>query len=144
MADAVLSDVFNTAASINFYGDDLDPDEISDRLGKRPTVGAIKGGPQLTPSGKQIIARTGIWRLEAEPCSPGDLDGQVCRLLDGMQDDLPVWNDLSVRYRGRLFAGLFVKAFNEGLSLQPETLLALGARGLALDLDIYNHAADED
>jgi hypothetical protein len=144
MADAVLSDVFNTATSISFFGDDLDPDEISDKLGKQPAIGVKKGDFHLTPSAKPIVAQTGKWILKAEPCSPGDLDGQVVRLLDGMGNDLQVWNDLSARFSGRLFAGLFVKTFNEGLRLRPETLLALGARGLALDLDIYNHAADED
>lgn len=126
-----------SAASIGFYGDDLDPTEITAALGAEPTVGVAKGGQWETKSGAIKTAVSGSWRLAAERCEPGDLDGQINSLLDRLSSDLVAWRSLSERHRGRAFCGLFLNSGNEGLSLQPETLLRLGERGLLIDLDIY-------
>lgn len=126
-----------SAASIGFYGDDLDPAEITDSLGAEPTVGVRKGGVFLTGAGAEKIARRGSWRVVAERTQPGDLDGQINALLDGLSDDLPAWRSLAERYRGRAFCGLFLGSGNEGLTLRTETLLRVAEGGLLIDLDIY-------
>lgn len=97
---------------------------------------------QRRKNGVEIPARTGIWRLEAESSEPGDLDKQVADLLALVTDDLAIWKNLTTRYEGDIFTGLFLTSYNEGLSLSPETLYAIGSRGLMLDLDIY--AQDEN
>ena len=129
--------IHTTSASLGFYGDDLDPDEITAALCGVPTVGVRKGQPWVTDLGAEKVARTGSWRVVAERSCPGDLDRQIAGLLEHLTDDLAIWNDLAGRFRGRLFCGLFLKAGNEGATLKPETILAMGARGLLLDLDIY-------
>lgn len=126
-----------SAASLSFFGDDLDPEEITRKLGGEPTVGVRKGGTWLTSRGVEKIALKGSWRLVAERCEPGDLDGQINRLLDRLNDDFESWRDLSARFRGRVFCGLFLNSGNEGLTLAPPTLTRIGERGLLLDLDIY-------
>ncbi|GAA0868426.1 hypothetical protein GCM10009116_05140 [Brevundimonas basaltis] len=132
-----MGGIHETSASLGFYGDDLDPDEITIALGARPTVGVRKGQTWVTEFGAEKVARTGSWRVVAQRSPPGDLDGQIAGLLSTLTDDLAVWNDLASRFRGRLFCGLFLKAGNEGATLKPETVLAMGSRGLCLDLDIY-------
>jgi len=124
-------------ALIGFYGDDLDPAEISARLGAEPTVGVRKGGLWATSMGTQKTAQTGSWRLEAECREPADLDGQINDLLDGLGVDLTAWRSFAEQYRGRIFCGLFLAGFNEGISLRAETLIRVGERGLLVDLDIY-------
>lgn len=131
-----MGPIERSAASIGFYGDDLEPSEITERLGK-PTVGVKMGEVDLTPGGREKIARTGSWRLVIADQEPSDLDGQINSLLDQLSDDLGSWRDFSSRFRGRMFCGLFLGETNEGLSLRPETLARLGERGLLLDLDIY-------
>lgn len=126
-----------SAASIGFSGDDLDPAEITAALGAEPTVGVRKGGPWVTRSGAVKTSPVGSWRVNAEDCEPGDLDGQINALLDGLSDDFVSWRSFSQRYRGRAFCGLFLDSWNEGLTLRSETVLRLGERGLLLDLDIY-------
>jgi hypothetical protein len=126
-----------SAASIGFYGDDLDPAKITAALGAEPTVGTRKGGRWKTKSGVEKLALRGLWRVEAERCEPGDLDGQINDLLDGLSNDLTAWRSFSQRYRGRAFCGLFLASGNEGLTLRSETLARLGERGLLIDLDIY-------
>ena len=61
----------------------------------------------------------------------------------GLTDDLSVWMDLAGRYEARVFCSLFMDATNEGLRLKPETLAAVSARGLYLDLDLYSPRDDQ-
>jgi hypothetical protein len=132
-----MGSLHKTAASIGFFGDDLDPVEITTALGAEPTVGVRKGGVWHTKAGAEKVASQGSWRVEAERREPGDLDGQINELLDGLSNDLPAWQSYSKRYRGRVFCGLFLASGNEGLTLRSETLARLGDRGLVVDLDIY-------
>lgn len=131
-----MSSLHKSAASIGFYGDDLDPSKITKGLGE-PTVGVQKGSNWLTQKGAEKVARTGFWRLAAEYCEPADLDGQINTLLDQLSNDLPAWRAFAKQFRGRVFCGLFLDESNEGSTLQPETLARIGERGLLLDLDIY-------
>jgi hypothetical protein len=126
-----------SAASIGFYGDELDPAEITAGLGAEPTVGVRKGGLWLTSRGAEKVAGTGSWRLRADRREPADLDGQINDLLNGLSDELKLWQSFAARYRGRIFCGLFLASWNEALKLRADTLVRVGERGLFLDLDIY-------
>jgi len=126
-----------TAALLGFYGDSLDPEELTAGLGGVPTVGVRKGGTWHTARGAAKIAPTGSWRIKAEDCSPGDLDGQIRSLLAPLTSDLDIWRDFSTRFGGRIFAGLVLAEWNEGMLLEAGTLALLAERGLYLDLDIY-------
>jgi hypothetical protein len=133
----MMGSLHESAASLGFHGDDLDPAEITAALGGEPTVGVRKGGVWRTSRGAEKTAITGSWRLVAERCEPGNLDDQINGLLAPLSEDLPSWRSFAKRYRGRLFCGLFLASGNEGLTLKAETLLRLGERGLLIDLDIY-------
>lgn len=132
-----------SAASLRFFGDDLDPEEVTSLLGAPPTVGARKGGVWHTSRGVEKVARTGSWRLQGPRREPGDLDAQVTALLAPLTVDLGVWKALAERFKGDIFCGLFLEETNEGLSLTPETLAAIGNRGLTLDLDIYGPLGED-
>jgi hypothetical protein len=132
-----MGSLHKSAASLGFHGDDLDPVEMTERLGGEPSVGVRKGGVWLTSRGVEKIAVTGSWRLRVERREPGDLDGQIHELLDGLSDDLPAWRSFALRFRGRIFCGLFLASGNEGFTIRPETLARIGERGLFLNLDIY-------
>ena len=68
-----MGGLHKTAASIGFFGDDLDPVEITTALGAEPTVGVRKGGVWHTKAGVEKVASQGSWRVEAERREPGDL-----------------------------------------------------------------------
>jgi Domain of unknown function (DUF4279) len=55
-------DVDETSVSLRFFGDDLDPDEISKLLNCQPTVGYRKGDV-MPDSRRRKIAGTGSWLL---------------------------------------------------------------------------------
>jgi hypothetical protein len=136
--------VNSTVATLRFFGDDLQPDEITKALGRPPTESTIKGAEWTTPSGRHRVANKGCWRLCAQDREPGNLDAQIAELLSGLSNDLTVWADLTTRFRADVFCGLFLDEGNEGISLSPHTLSMLGARNLELDLDIYSGSDDEE
>ena len=129
--------IHRSAASLGFFGDDLEPEEISAALGAVPTVGVKKGGIWHTSMGAEKVALRGRWSLQTTRREPGDLEGQIVELLAACGDNLAAWRLLANRYRGRIFCGLFLATANEMLSLSPEILTAVAQRGLILDFDIY-------
>lgn len=134
-----MGPVGTTKVSLRIFGDDLDPDDITAALGREPTRAQLKGGPVGGREHSKSISPTGGWWLHTEQRTPGDLDGQVRELLGGLTQDLSVWAGLSGRCsRLDLFCGLFLDEGNQGETLSPETLLALGARHISLELDIYS------
>ena len=137
-----MGPVDRTKAALRFFGDDLDPEEISARLGGEPTVAARKGGVWLTPSGKEAVARRGSWRRKVSQRQPGDLDGQIAELFADLTTDLAVWREFATRCQADIFCGLFLSEGNQGFTLKPETLAAIGTRGLVLGLDIYGAELD--
>ena len=133
-----MTELARSSASLRFFGDDLLPEEVSALLGTTPTAFAIKGGQsQPNAGGRTFTARTGSWRLDVVDRMPGDLDGQIAELLGKLTPDLAVWRRLAERFRADVFCGLFLGEDNEGISLAPGTLQALGERGILLDLDVY-------
>lgn len=128
---------------LGFYGDDLDPYELSALLGGEPSFGVMKGDTWLTSMGVEKVAHTGSWRLEAEEQQPANLDCQIIELLGRLTNDLAKWRSLSQRYQGRFFCGLFLASWNEGIALQPETLVLVSERRLVIDFDIYGQSIPE-
>ncbi|MBN8841494.1 MAG: DUF4279 domain-containing protein [Sphingomonadales bacterium] len=133
-----MAAIYETTMCLRFFGDELDPDEITARLGRPPSVGMKKGSTWLTKSGKEKVARTGSWRLEAADRQPGDFDSQIAQILEGLNNDLAVWGDLTTRFKADVFCGVFMKESNEGLSLSAKSMLDLGARQLSLGFDVYD------
>jgi len=84
------------------------------------------------------LERTGSWRLDATRREPGNLEAQVFELLDRLTPNLQVWDELGKKYKIDLFCGIFMGSENDGLPLSHNALLALGKRGIKLDLDIYD------
>jgi hypothetical protein len=102
-----------------------------------PTIGVAKGASWVTSLGAEKVAHTGSWRIEANLCEPEDLNRQIEGLLLPLSSDLAAWRELTRRFRGVIFCGLWMTSYNDGLQLSSEVLGALAERGLLLDLDIY-------
>lgn len=133
----------HSLATLRFFGDELLPDEISALLGATPTASHQKGQEfKGSHSGTVRIARTGSWRLSAPRREPEDLEAQIFEILDQLTGDLAVWQSLA-RFRPDLFCGLFMGSSNDGVSLSPRALLALGQRDIELGLDVYDAGEDE-
>jgi len=138
-----MSAIKTSAVCLRIFGDDLIPDEITQALGASPTKSQHRGEVLCSPSGKQRVVQRGNWRLEAADANPEDTDAQVRELLSQLTSDLAVWRDISTRFEVDLFCGWFMGQTNDGAMLSPATLLALGERGIELQLDIYAPDSDD-
>lgn len=136
--DRHMPELARTTVGLRIFGDDLDPAEITRLMGVQPTGCARRGDARRTASGRDAVARSGSWRLDAGV--PGDLGAQIGALLDRLPSDPSVWRELTRRYRCDVFCGLFMWDANEGTELPPEVLAMLGAPGLRLGLEIYGDA----
>ena len=132
-----MATVNSSAAALRIAGDTLDPDAIALALGHQATSSQSKGQSIVGGHPRTVrIAKTGHWRLAAKDRSPANLDAQIDEILSCLSSDLSVWAGLRAVYKIDLFCGLFMDA-NEGLTILPSSLTALGSRGIELDLDIY-------
>jgi len=137
-----MAQLQKSAVTLRIMGDDLIPDVITKLLGVSPTHAETKGDKIVgKKTGHVRIAKSGMWRLCASDCEPEDMDRQVERILSQMTGDLNVWQSITKKYHADLFCGLFMRGSNEGLTISSQSLAALGARGIEMDLDIY--AGDE-
>ena len=84
-----------------------------------------------------------MWMLQADETEPADLDAQVAAILSRLTTDESVWAAIRANYSINLFCGWFMNYGNEGVSIDPETMLALGARGILLDIDLYGGNSDK-
>ncbi|MEM7641393.1 MAG: DUF4279 domain-containing protein [Pseudomonadota bacterium] len=143
----------NSTASLRLFGDDLDPEEITDILGCSPTGSHKKdeerfsrrtGKRILDAMGRPAVWKTGSWRLSTGWRGPGDLEAQIWELLRKVADDVAIWQSLASRYQGDVFCGWQMNSGNEGVFLPPPLLQALGERRLALNLDVYGTSEEDE
>jgi hypothetical protein len=127
-----------SAATLRIQGDDLNPAEVSELLGCAPTTSQKKGDVIIGKrTGTERIARTGMWSLHSVDQEPENLERQIEEILAKLSRDIDTWCALGRRYRIDLFCGLFMEGGNEGLTVSPDSLIALGQRGIELALDVY-------
>ncbi len=132
-----------STATIRFFGDSLDPDEITIRLGCSPSNSARIGEESVgKKTGQRLTAKTGRWLLSSPDKKPANLDVQIQELLAQLTSDLSVWRELTSQCSADLYCGLFMASGNDGVRLSASTLFALGSRGLEICLDVYDPSED--
>jgi hypothetical protein len=129
-------EVDSCSVCLRFFGDDLDPNELTHVLGTEPTQSCRKGdvtrrrdSDRIEPSGK--------WLVQIDHDEEGTLAEKIDRLLNRMTSDLSVWHGLVRRFRADLYCGLHLACWNRGVSLPPRTLQKVAERRLELGLDVY-------
>jgi hypothetical protein len=142
-----MSAIKKSTATLRIFGDDLDPQNITQMLGAPPTQGWFKGekgkhiaGPK---AGDVRIAKTGMWRLEALDREPANIDAQIWEIFNQVTTDLTVWQAITEKYCVDLFCGLFMNKSNDSLEISPHSLAALGERGIQICFDIYAPIGDD-
>jgi hypothetical protein len=132
-----MARIEHTVVTLRFFGDTLDPQELSTQLGALPTKSAAMGDVRQSARGR-LIAKTGEWILSVEAhTSSNDVNGLIMQLFGSLTPDLGTWQSLSQRFTADLSVGLFLGTSNEGATIEAETAHAIAARGLALGLDVY-------
>lgn len=133
-----MAKLIDTSVSLCFYGDDLDPDALTQALGVTPSRSGRKGEVVVSKTGKSRIVKMGYWRLQSENNLSGDMDTQIAGILAQMTSDVSVWRDLSQRYKGEIFFGWFLTSGNDMADISAQTVQACAARGLAFCFDVYD------
>lgn len=132
----LMPEPIRVSVAPRILGEAPDPDEITRLLSVEPAVCARKGDAHRTASGREIAARSGAWRLDADTSTPCDLNAQISTLLAKLPNDPSIGHELSRRYQCDVFCGLLMPESNKRAELQPHVLSMLGDRGLGLGLDI--------
>ncbi|WP_082173226.1 DUF4279 domain-containing protein [Methylobacterium platani] len=96
-----MPELARVTVALRIFGDGLDPDEITRLLGIEPTGLARKGDVHHTASGREVVARSGFWRLNAGV--PGSLNTQIGALLTKLTSDPTIWRELTERYECDVF-----------------------------------------
>ena len=128
--------IARSVVALRIFGDSVIPDEVSALIGCLPTRSYRKGQVQHG-SRKEYVRKTGMWLLQVDDREPEDLNAQVAELLARLTPDLTMWEHLSQQYELDLFCGLFMDESNEGIALSVPTLVALAARSIEIDFDVY-------
>lgn len=136
-----MGSIQKSVATLRIFGDCLIPADMSRRLGCSATAFQKKGDVILGKrTGTKRLARTGMWSLHSTDHEPENLDMQIVELLSKVTSDMDLWGDLAQTCRVDLFCGLFMGSGNDGLTVSPDSLAALGQRRIVLALDIYGLA----
>lgn len=128
--------------ALRIVGDEVDPGEITARLGLIPTFAARKGD-EVWSRGQSLRERTGVWSYALiEEADTGDeLDDAIAVLLSRFPTDPELWRSLGERHDLGVSCSLYVSGDGQGTDLAPATLAALASRGLTLSLDVFTPAA---
>ncbi len=124
--------------SLSLYGDDLDPDAVTEALGIQPTRSFRKGDRRHPESTYRVPI--GSWSLSMRGFAPEEIEAKIMEVLDSFPSDLTAWRHLCETYKPALRLGLFLDTWNRGFDLSPRLLARLANFGVSLVLDIYGPA----
>ena len=139
LEDAILvagGEVDEYHICLGYCGDELNPDELSAVLGRKPTSSSLKGDI-VHKNDRTRIEKSGKWILNAREVPGKPLEPQIANLLESMTADLSVWRSLAKRFRVRFVVGAWIRSWNRGLEISPGLLRQLSERELGLGVDIY-------
>jgi hypothetical protein len=120
-----MAAIAESRVSIRFFGEDLNPAEVTDLLGREPTT-MYRRGDTRESVGRSYTRKYGAWIVAAENQTPEAVDAQLQGLFASMTQDMRTWKALTSRYDADVFCGLFMNESNEGFSIGTATLEALG------------------
>jgi len=127
-----MSDVDRSTASLRFIGEDLDPNELSKRLEFLPSE------ETAYPIIKTKKGNITVWSVSCCESDLNELGKKIETLLSWFTYDITVWKEISGKYRGEIFCGLFLDGWNRGFELSTELLRKLSDRNLLIGFDIYS------
>jgi hypothetical protein len=120
-----------STASLRFIGEGLDPNELPKRLEFFPSEEAAN--PIVKTKREKLI----VWSVSFPESDSRELEQKIEILLSWFTNDINVWKEVSGKYRGEVFCGLFLDGWNRGFELSTELLKKLSDRNLLIGFDIY-------
>jgi hypothetical protein len=130
-----------SGVTLAVYGEDLNPKEVTDLLGVKPTR-SFKRGYRRNPVSRP--SPHGAWFLEVRGKTPDGPDVQLRKLLMKLPTSENVWKELKARHKVQIRFGLHMTGWNKGLEISSTLVRRLGKIGVDLNFDIYAYGEDEE
>jgi hypothetical protein len=122
-----------SGARIKIFGRDLDPDEVTSRLGLTPTRVLRAGHPRPRTS---IVEKEGLWELKSDLPEDRDLAEHVASVLGKVVPLTHLVREMSGQYT--VLLACIVHAPSEPpLALSRDAVGQLAALGAEVDFDLY-------
>jgi Domain of unknown function (DUF4279) len=141
----VLADVGGvideSGVKLALYGDDLNPDVVTDLLKVKPTR-SFKRGYRLKPTSRPMPH--GAWFLEVRGKSPDGPEVLLRNLLTMLPASENVWKEIKARYKAQIRFGLHMSGWNKGFEISSTLVRRLGNMGVDLEFDIYAYGDDDE
>ncbi len=128
---------------LRVFGDDVDPSQITNLLGRTAARACRKGDVILMRSGNTRIARSGSWIVDFDPPPEMTVDEAISALLSTMTDDESIWRQITSDFKVDLVCDVFVRGANQGLEIPPAVVQQIAKRNLRFGIDIFPQADDE-
>lgn len=130
-------DRWNTA-SLGIYGEPLDLEGITERLGLTPTRSGRKGELRSSPRVKNLPPRrNSFWLLKSPLPDFQPLQDHLAWLIDQLEPKREALQELTKEYKMLFICGYSSESGQGGCTFQPELLSRLSNFGLPLILDLY-------
>jgi hypothetical protein len=128
--------------SLTLYGESLDPDDVSRRLGCAPTR-SFRKGETRRPSGRDGRPMLhGAWFLTVEGKPPVSVDDLVTNLLERFPKEEQFWNDLRRDYSVQVRVGIHTSGWNRGFDLSSNAVRLVALTGAPIGFDLYFYGDD--
>ncbi len=133
--------VDESRAALCIYHEDLDPEDLTRRLGLAPTK-TFRRGHKAGP--RSLASPHGAWLLEVRGEAPRGPDDVLRELLMQLAVEPTVWQDIVQTHKVRISPSLDLRAWNRGFAISPAPLKRIAQLGVELDFDIYANVEDDD
>lgn len=127
-----------THVSFGITAPELDPEEVTRRLGIQPDRAYLKGSP-LSGSRKDVVRKSGKWTIRSKVSYNEDLTTHLESLLELLLPRQREISELSHTATVDFYCSLFDQ---RGVSLPADLLLKISSLGAELNICIY--PADEE
>jgi hypothetical protein len=131
--------------SLGIKGADLNPDEITALLRRKPDQAQQRGKPLYRADGSFMRVPTfGAWwaKLKRGETDEWDCGVAIDELLATMPREREIWLNIRSRYDVALRIGLNMPFSGAGFELPPEVMVYLGERRIAAGFEVYSGADD--
>jgi hypothetical protein len=130
--------------TLALYGESLDPDEVSRRLGCAPSS-AFRKGETRRPSGREGRPMPhGAWFLTVEGKAPVGIDELTALLLNRFPTDRQFWNELCHDYQVQIRVAIHTGGWNRGFDLKPATTKLVALTSATVGFDLYFYADEAE
>ncbi len=133
--------VDKTSVSLCLYGETLDPDDVTRRMGCAPT-NSFRKGHRLSPPRSKPLPHGG-WFLTVDGRPPTGPNELVKLLLHRFPAQDEFWDGLRRDFRVVISFGIYMRAWNRGFALDADAMRLLARTGGAIDFDLYANLEDD-